>query len=156
MGSTRKDSRHSTERVIPSFGSMCIALLPLLVSVALIWPLGRGGTKVALTAGHEIAAHGSVTVTTDRRGNTQLEIKAESLAKPSSLNPPADMYVVWIQPPGENPKNEGELIINSNLDGQLKTEVPYKRFKLFITAEQNARPQSPTGPQVLSAEVAQS
>jgi hypothetical protein len=132
------------------------ALAPMLLALILFWPFG-GGQKVPMVAGTQTpAAHGTVTVHNGSNNNAKVDLKVEGLAKPSSLTPPANAYVVWIQPPGQPAQNQGEVKVDKNLNGQLHTDTPYKRFKLFITAEQNAQVQSPTGPQVLTADVAES
>jgi hypothetical protein len=132
------------------------AFVPILLGCFLFWPFGSS-KKVELMAGHETpAARGTLSVKVGPNKNTALDLKAHSLAHPSSLTPAENVYVVWVQPPGENPKNEGELRVDKNENGELHTEVPYKRFKVFITAEQDAQTQAPTGPHVLSADVQQS
>lgn len=136
-------------------GSLHYAVLPLILGLVLIWPFG-GGKNVKMMAGTDTpAAQGTINVRHGDNHNTKLDIKVHALAQPSSLHPPANVYVVWVQPPGQNPKNAGEIAVNNNLDGELKAVTPYKRFKVFITAEQNAQAESPQGPQVLSADVAQ-
>lgn len=101
------------------------------------------------------AAQGTVEVKTGDNNNTKVDAKVQYLAKPSTLSPPADVYVLWIQPTGQAPKNEGELMVQNNLQGELKTETPYKHFKVFITAEKSPRVESPQGQQVLAATIAQ-
>ncbi len=131
-----------------------IALIPILLSFALFWPFGSG-KKIEMLAGQSTpAAHGAVDIKVSQNKNTHIDLKVHALAQPSSLIPPANVYVVWIQPPGENPKNEGQLRVDNNLNGELQTEVPYKRFKIFITAEQDPQTQTPMGIQVLSADIA--
>lgn len=132
------------------------AIMPVLLLAFAFWPFGSGSKKIDLMAGHETpGARGTISVKTGPNSNTRLDLKAYSLAHPSSLAPPENAYVVWVQPPGENPKNEGQLQVDKKENGELRTEVPYRRFKVFITAEQNPQTQAPTGPQVLSADVAQ-
>lgn len=99
-------------------------------------------------------ATGTIVVKKGDNGNTTLDIRAGSLAAPSSLTPAENVYVVWIQPPGQQAQNHGQLQVNQNEQGELHTETPYRRFKVFITAEQNAQVQMPMGPTVLSADVA--
>lgn len=101
------------------------------------------------------AARATITITTGNNGNEDLDIKAHALAVPSSLTPPENVYVVWIEPPGHEPQNHGELRVDQHLQGELQTETPYKRFSVFITAEQNAQEREPEGPKVLSADVEQ-
>ncbi len=63
------------------------------------------------------------------------------------------MYVVWIEPPGQKPKNLGQLQVDTNEKAELKTKTPYKRFEVFITAEGGAQVEAPHGAPVLSANV---
>jgi hypothetical protein len=147
-GATGRRNFFSRQAVLPS-------LVPLVL-FAFIWPFGGGARRVHMMAGSETpAAQGSVTVQTGGNGNMKLDLKVQSLAAPSSLTPPANVYVVWIQPPDQNAQNHGQLSVNRNEDGELHTNTPYKRFKVFVTAEQNARVQEPTGPRVLQADVSQ-
>jgi hypothetical protein len=128
---------------------------PLLLCLALIWPFG-GGRKVQMMAGTTTpGANATITIKTSNNRNTALDIKAQNLAAPSSLTPAENVYVVWIQPPGQNAQNAGQLRVNQNEQGELHTETAYKRFKVFITAEQNAQVQEPIGPSILSADIAQ-
>jgi len=86
-------------------------------------------------------------------GNTELDMKAESLPAPSALTPPKNAYLVWIQPPDAGPQNLGRITPGKDQKAELKTATPYKRFKIFITAEDQAQMQSPEGTTVLSADV---
>jgi hypothetical protein len=132
-----------------------MAFLPILLSCLLFWPFG-GSKKIDMMAGNDTpGAHGTLSVKVGANKNTALDLKVYALAQPSSLTPTENVYVVWVQPPGENPKNEGQLRVDKKENGQLQTEVPYKRFKVFVTAEQVAQTPTPTGTQVLSADVQQ-
>lgn len=132
-----------------------MAFLPLLLSCLLLWPFG-GSKKIDMMSGNGTpGARGTLSVKVGANQNTALDLKVYALAQPSSLTPPENVYVVWVQPPGENPKNEGQLRVDKKENGELQTEVPYKRFKVFITAEQVAQTPTPTGTQVLSADVQQ-
>ena len=129
--------------------------LPLMFALAFIWPFGGGGTKVQMTpnAGETPAAQGTLTVRKGSNNNTRIDTKVKNLATPASLKHPAQVYVEWIQPNGQSPKNEGEIMIAPNRSGQLKTETPYQHFKVFITAEKSPTVTSPKGPHVLTATV---
>lgn len=135
-----------------------LSVMPLVVALAFFWPFGGGsGQKVQMMSGTLTpAAQGTITIRKGKNDNTAVNINTQNLAKPSSLTPAENVYVVWIQPPGQDAQNHGMLRVNKNLAGDLETETPYKRFKIFITAEQNAQIQMPQGPTVLSAEVSQS
>lgn len=109
-----------------------------------------------MMAGKETpAAHGSIEFQPSNNGNTALDIEAHSPAPPSALTPREHAYVVWVQPPGQKPKDLGQIKVGNHENGELHAETPYQRFKLFITAQQDGQAQAPTGPEVLSATVAQ-
>lgn len=131
-------------------------VLPLLFALAFIWPFsGSNATKIQMTANtsQTPAAQGTVTVSTGKNDNTELDVKVKDLAPPANLEHPAEVYVVWIQPENQSPKNEGQILVKPDRSGQLKTETPFKHFKLFITAEKSPTVTSPNGPQVLNTTI---
>lgn len=129
-------------------------LLPAALCFAFIWPFGGGWNTVNLMAGASAAAaQGVVKYKTSGNDNIKLQIDARSLAPPSSLTPPENVYVAWIEPPGKGVQNVGQLKVNGKEQAELDTETAFKRFHIFITAEQNAQAQQPEGPTILSADV---
>jgi hypothetical protein len=133
------------------------ALMPLIFCLAFFWPFGGGGKNIQMTAGRQTpAAHGTVNVKTGDNGNTRLKIDVKDLAEPGALMPPQNVYIVWVQPSGKKPHNEGALMVDKNLQGELKTTTPFANFSIFITAEKNTETQQPQGPHVLSAYVSNS
>jgi len=132
------------------------SVLPVIVFLALFWPFGSGGKKIHMNSAQEVpAAHGVIHAKATNNGNTQVDIEVRALAQPSALTPAQGTYVVWIQAPGHDPVNEGALKVDGDLKGQLTATTPYKGFKVFITGEKYAQVQQPTGPTVLSANVAE-
>lgn len=130
------------------------SFLPLVFVLAFVWPFGGGGHKVQMMAGTATpGAQATITVKTGANGNTALDIKAQNLAAPDSLTPAENAYVVWIEPPDQAAQNEGQLRTNQKEQAELHTESAYKRFQVFITAEQNAQVQTPSGPKILSADI---
>ena len=101
------------------------------------------------------AAKGSVEIGMDRNGNTELKLKVEHLANPTSLSPSQANYVVWLQDKGSGPENQGELRVNEKLEGSFETVTPRKNFELFVTGENDATVKSPSGPEVLRTSVSQ-
>jgi hypothetical protein len=99
------------------------------------------------------AADGRLNIEHDRNGNTVLTLEVKHLAKPTSLSPPKTAYVVWLQAEGKDPEPVGVLEVNNDLEGKLKATTPYKRFDLFVTAEDNPRIERPSGPEVLRGSV---
>jgi len=98
-------------------------------------------------------AAGRVDVDKDRNGNTELKIHVYHLADPEKLSSPKSVYVVWVQPPSKPPVNVGQLKVNENLEGTLTATTPFKAFDTFITAEDNAHVDTPSGPEVLRTTV---
>lgn len=127
---------------------------PLAVCFAFIWPFGGGGRTIQLMAGSTTpAARGTVQAKNGNNDNTDLDVKVHALADPNTLTPAENVYVVWIEPPGQAPQNLGQIAVDQHENGDLHTETADKRFQVFITAEQNARARMPDGPKVLSADV---
>lgn len=110
--------------------------------------------KFPLTAASIVpAAKGSVEVGKDGNGNTELKLKVEHLANPTSLSPSQANYIVWLQEKGSGPENQGELKVNGKLEGSFRTVTPRKNFELFVTGENDGTVKSPAGPEVLRTTV---
>jgi hypothetical protein len=143
---------HKRSATGPSHPTRLFSFTPALLFLALIWPFG--GKDVEMVAGTDNpAARCTVHVDKGGNGNTEMNLKAQSMASPSSLSPAKSVYVVWVQPPGEDAQNLGQLKVSKDQRGEIKTATPYKRFKVFITAEDKAQIKEPEGPTILSGEV---
>jgi hypothetical protein len=150
-----KSSEMSSALGPTSRHSVFFTLMPLLLAIALVWPL-TGGRKVVMTASPSVpAAKGTVYMSHDRNKNSAIDMKVEHLAHPSALTPPQSAYVVWIQESGHDAENQGELHIGNDLNGEFKTVSPHKQFSVFVTAEQGPQVHSPTGDALLTAQVAE-
>ncbi len=99
------------------------------------------------------AAEGKVVSSNDRNGNTQLDVQVKHMATPSSLTPAKNAYVVWVQPRGKDPEVLGVLRVNENLEGSLKATTPYKDFEIFVSAEDNPKPEMPSGMVILKGTI---
>jgi hypothetical protein len=100
------------------------------------------------------AATAVVHADTDRNGNVQLVLDAKHLAPPDRLTPAHSVYVVWIQAPGKSPEELGVLRVNTDdMAASFKGETPYKSFDIFVTAEDNPKPEAPSGTEVLRGTV---
>jgi hypothetical protein len=98
-------------------------------------------------------ARAELSIGTDRNGNTSLKITVEHLANPELLTPHAAVYVIWLRERGGATENLGQLKVDKNLSTQFETVTSLKAFDIFVTAEQDVRPASPTGSEVLRATV---
>jgi hypothetical protein len=99
------------------------------------------------------AAQGKVVTSNDRNGNTEVEVQVKHVANPHSLTPPRESYIVWVQPRGMQPQLLGALRINEDLEGSLKATTTYKDFDVLITAEDNMKPEMPSGTVILKGTV---
>lgn len=99
------------------------------------------------------AAAGKAHLSKDKNGNLKLTVEVYHLAKPGALTPVKQNYVVWTQPRGKDPQNQGVLKVNDKLEGKFETTVPNEDFDVFITAEDNATTQMPSGTKLLDGNV---
>jgi hypothetical protein len=125
-------------------------VLSLIATALLLVPAGYAEKKVDMqTASIVPGAEGRAILEHDRNKNIQVTLEVNHLAKPQSLSPAKETYVVWIQPEGQQPSNVGVLRISDELRGDFRTTTPYKKFNLFVTAEDSATASSPSGTEIM-------
>jgi|SRR5579875_1623671 len=127
----------------------------LIIAFLFFWPFG-GGKTFRMVASRDVpAAHGSVIVKKDTKNhNVDLTVKVRDLAKPATLTPPEDVYIVWVEPRDAPPQKEGAIEVSGNsLQGQLTATTTARQFKLVITAEKSLSANQPSSRQVLWADV---
>jgi hypothetical protein len=124
------------------------------VALILVWPFAST-KEYHMTSGPGVpAAMGTVKVQKDKdNGNIKLEIKVTHLARPSSLTPSANNYLVWIRPNGADALKQGAIGVDKNLSGELTLETVAKDFDLLITAEQSNSVTVPSSVEVLRTHV---
>lgn len=129
-------------------------VLTMVAAFALSLQLSYAEKKIPLQNTATVpAAEGTAILDQDKNGNLELKLEVRHLAKPEQLNPPKQVYVVWIQPPGEQPHNAGALRVNDELKGEFRTGTPFKNLDVFVTAEDSATAATPAGPEVLRSHV---
>jgi hypothetical protein len=128
--------------------------ISIFVLLLFIWPFS-GAKTYKLTASSKVpAASGTVKVQTGHHNhNTNVDVKVYDLARPTNLPSSSNVYVLWIQPNGRKPANEGQLKVNKKLNGELHAQTTAKNFKLFITPEQGPTVSSPHGDEVLHTHI---
>jgi len=125
-----------------------------LATMALLLTTLAWGREDKLTnTGTAPAAEGKVTTSTDRNGNTEVNIDVKHLATPQSLTPAKQAYLVWIEPNGQPAQLLGTLRVNGDLEGSLKASTPFKDFNVLITAEDELKPDTPSSTVVLKGSV---
>jgi hypothetical protein len=127
----------------------------LLLSVALLFFAAISQAKdVQLVGDPSVpAAKGQVNTSKDKNGNVRVKVIVRHLAKPTSLTPAKQAYVVWVQGKAAEPEKVGMLQVNNNLEGSLEGTTPQKEFDIFITAENDPSVQVPTGTRLLHGTV---
>ena len=120
------------------------------LAVSLLMASACGKKQVKLNPASSVpAASATAQLTHDDNGNTIVDLKVKHLAKPGNLTPSRSVYVVWVQPRGGAPIKQGQLQVNSNLEGEFKSPTTYKTFEIFVTAEDSSEVTQPSGQEVL-------
>lgn len=116
--------------------------LVLLAAVA-VWSCASSGLSFSPKIP---AADGTVKFAKADNGQTSIHLVVKHLANPDKLTPPVNTYVVWVQD-GRNsaPEKIGELVLDQNLDGELKGETPLHSFEMFVTGETSGEVARPSG-----------
>lgn len=101
------------------------------------------------------AAQGNVKIKKDGNNNYAIKIDLANLAEPDKLQPPKKSYVVWIETGSDGIKNIGQIktstnFLSSKLKASFQTVSSFNPVKVFITAEDDASIQYPSGVTVLS------
>jgi hypothetical protein len=100
------------------------------------------------------AAEGTVKLKKDNNNNYNVSLEVMRLAEPERLQPPKDNYVVWMNTEQNGTQNIGKLetssgLLSKTLKSSLETVTPFKPSDFFITAEDDAVVQYPSGQVVL-------
>jgi hypothetical protein len=101
------------------------------------------------------AAEGSVKVKKDKNNNYDIDLDVMRLANPDRLSPSKEFYVVWMNSDGNAAKNIGQIVssssfLSNSLKSSLKAVSTNKPTDFFITAEDDANVQFPSGQVVLT------
>lgn len=137
---------------------MKLRIAPLIgmVAVLALFSSTSCTTKAAfLTSTVVPAARGEVKVTRDNNDNYIIELEIVNLAEPQRLDPPKQMYVVWMVTEQKMTQNIGKMdssssTFSSKLKADFKTSSASKPVKIFITAEDDASVQYSSSTVVLS------
>ncbi|WP_240032144.1 hypothetical protein [Psychroflexus aestuariivivens] len=126
----------------------------VLVSVFLMMACAQ---KVAFPVSNVVpGAEVEAKIKTDNNDNYEIDLKVKNLTSPDRLEPPKEMYVVWVETE-RGTKNLGRLEISKGMfsgtrSGSLKTVSPYKPKRILITAENSSSNNEPGSQVILSSE----
>lgn len=80
----------------------------------------------------------------DRDDEVQVVLTLEDLPPPWSHGERLGAYVVWVRPLGMHWLRAGELSYHEDIQlGVMRMVMPYESFEVLVTAERDARPESP-------------
>jgi hypothetical protein len=101
------------------------------------------------------AAEGYVKVKTDKNKNYLIKIEIVNLAPSDRLQPPKNVYVVWMDDGSNSIKNMGQIKSSSSfmskmLKASFQNISSFRPVKIFITAELEANIQYPSNEVVLT------
>jgi hypothetical protein len=108
-----------------------------LISLVLLLNLGSCAKKIPFQTSAQVpAARGNVTYSKDKNNNYQIQLQISYLAESNRLQPPKNVYVVWMDSDqNSNPINLGQIVGTSKLKIKFETVSSSKPKRIFITAE---------------------
>ncbi len=133
----------------------------IIASVIVMFGFSSCATKaVFLSSAIVPAAQGTTTVKEDGNKNYVIKVKITNLAESQMLQPPKNVYVVWMITENNVTKNIGQIVSSSNtfsnyLKASFETVSSFKPTKIFITAENEAEAQYPYSEVVLTTDFIQ-
>lgn len=120
----------------------------IILSTLVIVLMASCATKInfpvsKIAPGAEVSAK----IKKDGNDNYQIDLKAENLTSPDRLDPPKEMYVVWIET-ARGTKNIGKLNMSTSLfsntrKGSLNTTTAFEPKRIIITAENTSSNNEP-------------
>lgn len=99
------------------------------------------------------AARGYVKVKQDDNQNYLIHVAIDYLAEAKRLDPPKELYVIWMESDGNTAKNIGQINRSSNsnnLKADFNTSSSYAPTQIYITAENDATTTYPGSQVVLT------
>lgn len=101
------------------------------------------------------AARGYVKVSKDGNSNYVIKVELSNLAEVKRLDPPKESYVVWMESDGNPTKNIGRInssssLLSKRLTVSFETVSAIKPSLIFITAENEADAQYPSGTTIMT------
>ncbi len=99
------------------------------------------------------AARGFVKVKKDDNQNYLIQVSIDYLAEAKRLDPPKELYVIWMESDNNTAKNIGQINRSSNpnkLKADFNTSSSFAPTQIYITAENDATVSYPGSQLVLT------
>lgn len=90
------------------------------------------------------AAHAVAKIKQDKNNNYQIDLTANYLADPQRLDPPMNVYVVWMATDDNRIINMGQLVSQASRKASLSVVTSFIPVQLFITAEDDSNVKLPS------------
>ncbi len=138
------------------FFSLIKKMFFVIFALAAILSLSSCSRKIAFLPSSVVpAAQGTVTVKTDDNKNYAVQIEIFNLAEPQRLQPPKQLYIVWMLTDQDMTKNIGQIKTSSGtfskgLKASFESVTSFRPVKIFITAEDDPNVQNPSWEVVLT------
>lgn len=129
----------------------------IILSALVLLIITSCGTKVNFPVSKIVpGADVSAKVKKDGNDNYKIDLRAQNLTSPDRLDPPKQMYVVWIET-SRGTKNIGKLnmssgMLSSTKKGSLRTTTAFEPKKIIITAEETSTNNEPSTFLIISSE----
>jgi hypothetical protein len=129
-------------------------LLTIIAFVAIVSFSGCAVKAPFLNSTIVPAAEGQVKMKTDKNKNFVISIEIYNLALPERLDPPKNVYVVWMDDGNNIIKNMGQIkssapFMSKSLKASFRNTSSFRPVKIFITTEYEANVQIPSSETVL-------
>lgn len=129
----------------------------IILTVLVLIFITSCGTKVNFPVSR-VAPGADITAKVKKDGNDnyKIDLRAENLTSPDRLDPPKQMYVVWIET-ARGTKNIGKLNMSSSMlsstkKGSLSTTTAFEPKRIIITAEDTSTNNEPGTFVIVSSE----
>jgi hypothetical protein len=130
-----------------------IQILAGLLALLMSLPMFARDDKM-ISRGLDPGARGNIHTDKDDNGNTKVKVEVEHTATPQQLNPPHQVYMVWIQESGQPAKRVGELKVDrDHAKGSVEGTTPAKVFDVIVTAEDQINVETPSSSELLRGHV---
>lgn len=125
-------------KTLKSLVIVCILAMITSCASAIKFPISKDAPAADITA----------LIKQDKYNNYKIEVVALNLANANRLNPPKNNYSVWIVAENGEIKNIGQLTQKNAKKAVLETSTPFNIEEIFITAEDQANLNTPSGKEI--------
>jgi len=119
-------------------------IITLILSIFLITSCAT--TKEFPVSDITPAAKIKASINKDKNGNYKISVVADNLSSAERLNPPKNVYVVWVITAMNGTKNIGQLKNKNAQKATLQTLTSFEPEEIFITAEEEGNISYASGP----------